>query len=266
MYVIRTASVIRSGRPIVNRIDTVFEPGRLTVVAGPNGAGKSTLLKLLARELTPSRGDVELNGRPLSSYPVAELARRRAVLPQESHLAFPFTVLEVVRLAHAAIAPGEAREEDEQAIRALRSVGLGDHGSRSYQTLSGGEQQRVQLARVLTQLRASGLRDEPGFLLLDEPISNLDVKHQVDIFRLVRGLADQGTGVVAILHDLNIAAMFADRLIVMKDGAIAADGPPRAALTDDLLESVFGLPLRVCRTPADGTAFVLPQSAAIPPA
>jgi len=250
-------TVERGGRTLLGPLSLAIAPGEVTVVAGPNGAGKSTLLKSLAGELKPSGGDATLDGRSLRSFGAASLAHRRAVLPQTSHLAFPFTVVEVVRLAFSVRRGGRA-ELDAKALAALEQVDMAGFSHRFYQQLSGGEQQRVQLARVLCQLEAPEPSGPPRYLLLDEPTSNLDIAHQLQIHRIARERAEAGFGVLAVLHDLNLASLAADRLVLLADGRVAADGPPEEVLTEETVERVYGLPMRVMRAEGTGLPVVLP--------
>ena len=187
----------------------------------------------------------------------------RGVLPQATQLAFPFTVREVVRLGLMGGRSGTlAGEAERLPERALARVDLDGFGGRFYQELSGGEQQRVQLARVLCQVWAPVLEGGARYLLLDEPVSSLDIKHQLVIMDIARDYARRGGGVVAILHDLNLTAMYADQVYVMDRGRIAAAGAPQDVLTDHLIFKVFDCALRVGVVPTGGIPFVLPQSVA----
>jgi iron complex transport system ATP-binding protein len=255
---------IRLGKtPILHAVDFAAEAGAVTAIVGPNGSGKTTLLRALTGELA-FQGSIEINGRDLRAMKPWELATMRAVLPQAATLSFPFTVREIVRLGltsgRSGLRDGETAGIVEQA---LARVDLAGFAGRYYQELSGGEQQRVQLARVLCQVWQPVLDGVPRFLFLDEPVSSLDIRHQLAIMRIAHEFAAAGGGVVAILHDLNLTAMFADRVSVMHRGRLAAAGDPKSVLTDDLLEEVFGCPLKVGAMPPGGGLFVLPQSAAI---
>ncbi|MDO5371806.1 MAG: heme ABC transporter ATP-binding protein [Paracoccus sp. (in: a-proteobacteria)] len=243
-------------RPVLHRIDFAARPGTLTAIVGPNGSGKTTLLRALTGELAAERR-VTLDGRALEDWPPAALARRRAVLPQSVTLAFPFTVLEIVKLGC------EVRgvSGDTPALDALAAVGLAAHVGRPCQQLSGGEQQRAQLARVLAQVGGPSGVEGPNWLLLDEPVSALDIGHQLAVMRLARDFAAGGGGVVAVMHDLNLTAMFADRVVLMESGRLAAEGAPAEVLTSDRLSQVYACPLQVGKAPAEGP-FILPQSAA----
>lgn len=261
MYELRDVGVERGGRPILADVSTAIRPGRFTIVLGPNGAGKSTLLKVATGELKPDRGLALFEGMPLSAIPPRAQAERRAVLPQSARLAFPFTVFEVVRLGLDCRGGISLAMRRQAPLAALERVDLPGFGPRRYEALSGGEQQRVHLARVLCQIGEPVSDGTPRYLFLDEPTSSLDIKHQIGTLEIARRFAQAGGGVLAILHDLNLAAAFADHLIVMRRGRLVAEGPPQEVLTDALVEDVFELPLRVRATPAGDTPFVLPQSA-----
>ncbi len=260
MFELRGAGV-RYGRiDVLHPLTTTIEASAFTVVAGPNGAGKSTLLKLLTRELIPSQGTVNLDGRPLATYSVRDLSNRRAVLPQSSQLAFPFTVVEVVRLGLQAARVG-TRGSDGLILDMLSHVELTGYADRYYHQLSGGERQRVHLARVLCQLENANSKKREQFLLLDEPTSSLDLKHQIQVLKIARDYASKGVGVLAVLHDLNMSALFADRLIVLNKGRVAVDGSPDEVITSEMVESVFEIPLQVNQAPTGNTPFVLPHGA-----
>jgi iron complex transport system ATP-binding protein len=253
---------VRAGRrEILIDVSFAARAGELVVIAGPNGAGKSTLVKVVSGELPPVAGYVHLNGIAVRGASAAALARHRAVLPQATTLSFPFTVHEVVRLGLlAGVAGVDAADAKTLPQRALERVDLEGFAGRYFQQLSGGEQQRVHLARVLCQVWAPVCDGQPRFLILDEPTASLDIRHQLSILALARAYARAGGGVVAVLHDLNVAAMFADRLVVLDHGRVAAEGTPRDVLTDALLDQVFGLPVRVGAAPGEGVPFILPQS------
>lgn len=247
--------------PILHGIDFTARAGAFTAIVGPNGSGKSTFLKALSGEL-PASGRISINGRDLRDMKPWQAAGLRAVLPQATTLAFPFTVREIVRLGIVGGRSGAlAGEAERLPERALARVDLDGFASRFYQELSGGEQQRVQLARVLCQVWAPVLEGEPRWLFLDEPVSSLDIKHQLVIMKIARDFASRGGGVVAILHDLNLTAMFADHVMVVSKGRVAAAGAPGSVLTDELIERVFDCRLRVGAVPPGDVPFVLPQSA-----
>ncbi|WP_022822976.1 heme ABC transporter ATP-binding protein [Hymenobacter norwichensis] len=224
-------------------------PGEVTVLLGPNGAGKTTLLRLLAGLYPPSTGQVLLDGHPLSSFNSTQLARQRAVMSQQIHLAFPLSVQDVVlmgRYPHFQRSP--TRHDQHLAQQALADMGMSSFAGRDYSTLSGGEAQKVQMARVLAQIweaPAQGSR----VLLLDEPVSSLDVQYQHQLLQRARQLAHEQAIVVAILHDINLAVSYADRLVLLKNGHIHATLPDPAELTEPLLRDVFAVDMRLLINP-----------------
>jgi iron complex transport system ATP-binding protein len=245
---------------LVRGASLALEEGATTIVVGPNGAGKSTLLKLLTGELSPSHGSVRMDGAALPQIPAWELACRRAVMVQNQRLAFPFSVYEVARLGLEGVGRAQPRARKEQIIaQALETAGVIGLAGRQYQTLSGGEQQRVQFARALCQLEAGRSVAGRQILFLDEPIASLDLCHQLSLLDAARTIAAQGAAVLVVLHDLNLAVTYADRLVVMHEGAIVAQGEPSAILDDNLLRGVFRVSLSFSRLPPAGQPFLLPQ-------
>nr|WP_221277107.1 heme ABC transporter ATP-binding protein [Deinobacterium chartae] len=236
-----------SGRRLLDAIELELRAGELLVIVGCNGAGKSTLLKHISGELGRREG-IALFGQDLRRWNPGELARKRAVLPQSTALSFAYEVLEVVllgRIPHQR-RQTETREDREIALRCLERVGLAAYAGRNYLTLSGGEQQRVHLARVLAQLEGT-----PGerLLMLDEPTSSLDLAHQHQVLRIARSLCQEGVGVLAVLHDLNLASQYADKVLVLGGGKVLAHGTPFEVLTPTILEEAFGHPVLVTRHP-----------------
>jgi iron complex transport system ATP-binding protein len=258
----RRATYAVNGKRLVEDVDLMLVPGGVVAVVGPNGAGKSTLLRLFAGELAPTAGTVLLDGRPLRSLPPLELARRRAVVPQATALSFPFTVIEVVLLGTTV--PGfnvDDPRAEQAAHTAIRAVGLSGFEDRLFTQLSGGERQRVHIARALCQLAtARRATSEAAALLLDEPTASLDLAHQGVVLGEARRQAAAGRAVLTILHDLNLAAAYADELVVMSRGHIAARGSPAEVLRDDLLSEVYACRVRTNATPANGAPFVLPHA------
>ncbi|MDE4274893.1 heme ABC transporter ATP-binding protein [Phaeobacter gallaeciensis] len=247
-------------RTILHGVDFAAEPGRVTAIVGPNGSGKTTLLRAMTGEIAHT-GRVLLNGQDTATLKPWELAAIRAVQPQSTSIAFPFTVLEIVRLGLSA---GLSAGETDLPMQALEAVDLGGFAGRYYQDLSGGEQQRVQLARVLTQVWQPVVDGSPRWLILDEPVASLDIGHQFTVMDLARRYAAQGGGVVAVMHDLNLTAMFADHVVLMQAGRIAATGSPAEVLTDQALAEVYGCPVPVNTIPPGGMPFLLPQARKAP--
>jgi iron complex transport system ATP-binding protein len=251
-------TVRAGGKALLSGVSLEVAAGETVALVGPNGAGKSTLLRVLSGELKPASGAVALKGRPLAAYAPRELALHRAVLSQATHVAFPFTVGEVVRMGAG---DRHGRTIDDLAEAALADVELSAFRDRIITTLSGGEQQRAHFARVLLQLACGEAAHGPGLLLLDEPTASLDLKHQLDLIEAVGRCSRRGVAVVAILHDLNLAALSADRIVVLDRGAVAASGKPSETVTDDVLGRVFGVANAVNRVPVPGAPFILPHGA-----
>lgn len=249
----REVSYVVDSRAIVAEASLVVAPGVLLGLVGPNGSGKTTLVRLLAGEFHPTSGAVTLQGRPLETYPAAETALRRAWMPQVSTLVFPFTAWQVVlmgRYPHVQRIGYERHEDRDAAAAALRRVGMSGFERRLFPTLSGGERSRVTLARVLAQ--------ETAVLLLDEPTSHLDPRHQQDALRLASELTAGGGAVLAVLHDLNLAAAWCDRVAVMAEGRIRAVGDARSVMEEGLLEDVFDMPFRRVPDPRTGRPVLIP--------
>jgi len=258
----RDITVTADGNTLLHRVTVAVHPGRTLVLIGPNGAGKSTLLRVLSGELAPQSGMAMLDRRRVAAYSAAELARRRAVVPQASMLAFPFTVLEVAMLG--VTVPGFAASypaAQEAALEALDAVGMSVLADRAYVHLSGGERQRVHIARALCQLAMPVLGlGETRCLLLDEPTSNLDLAHQALVLAAIRRQAERGVAVLAVMHDLNLAAALADDMVLLVRGQVAAAGPAARVLQDGLLTAAYGCPVFTNRTPGGQRPFVLPPA------
>lgn len=242
---------------LVDDVHLTARAGEVVGILGPNGAGKSTFLKLVSGELVPTSGRILLDGLPIAGTEPISLARRRAVVPQSSQLTFPFTAIEVVMLGSSV--PGFVHGgASAEAERALERVGLIELADRNYTDLSGGERQRVHIARAMCQLAtARRLPGETPLLLVDEPTSNLDIGHQRLVLRAIREIAAEGAVVLAVLHDINLAAGYCDLLALMRNGAMIACGPPGDIVRDDLLSQTFGCDLDANTTPSR-TPFVLP--------
>ena len=263
MIKISNVSVVLGRKTVVENASFNAEAGQMTVIVGPNGSGKTTLMRALSGDL-PFTGHITINGHSLSHLKLWQMAAMRAILPQSTSLSFPFTVREIVKLGLTSGRSGATRHvANNLPDEALELVDLAGFGGRFYQELSGGEQQRVQLARVLCQVWQPVLDGQPRFLFLDEPVSSLDIKHQLIIMQIARAFATRGGGVIAILHDLNLTSMYADRVVVMHDGRIDSVGTPAEVLTDDRILRVYECALKVGALPDKHVPFVLPQSAAM---
>ncbi|MEC9245956.1 MAG: heme ABC transporter ATP-binding protein [Nitratireductor rhodophyticola] len=253
---------VRVGRRLILRNVTLsVKPGTVTAIVGPNGSGKTTFLKAVSGDL-PYDGDVRINGEALRHMQPWQAAAHRAVLPQASSLSFPYTVREVVKLGLLGGRSGAGQvEQTKLPEKALERVDLAGFAGRFYQELSGGEQQRVQLARVLCQVWKPVLDGRPRYLLLDEPVSSLDIKHQLIIMDIAAGFASAGGGVLAVLHDLNLTARFADQVAMMHRGTLVAAGTPADVFNDRLVSDVFECRIQVGVPPGGDIPYVLPQSA-----
>lgn len=258
MLEISNASARLGRRMVLHDVSFAPAPGRLAVIVGPNGAGKSTLMRLLSGELAPVEGGVTLAGKALAAYSASALAARRAVVPQAAVLAFPFTVREVVGLGSSV--PGfELAAEGESVSRALGIADIAHLSDQPYTQLSGGERQRVHFARALCQLMAARTPPADTVLLLDEPTSSLDLPHQMLLMRQARAEARAGRTVVAVLHDLNLAATWADDIVALHGGRVAACGRPREVLREETLSNIYGCPLVVSNIAGPDMPVVLPQ-------
>ncbi|MBT4833571.1 MAG: heme ABC transporter ATP-binding protein [Porticoccaceae bacterium] len=244
-----------SGFDLLRNISLEVEAGAVTAIVGPNGAGKSSLLKVLTGEVTATRGDVYLNQRELTHWPLLDRAQMLAVLPQHTLLNFPFTADEVVGLGRIPHQTGVTK--DNQIIaQALDLVDASYLQKRFYTQMSGGEKQRVQLARVLAQIWQPSDHGEQ-FLVLDEPTSAFDLSHQQLTLDIVRQLAERGVGVLMVVHDLNLAARCADNLVVFDGGVIAAQGKPKDILSEQLIDKVFGVKSIISQHPVTKRPLVI---------
>ena len=245
-------AVTRGGRPVLDDVSVDVRIGEVLVLVGPNGAGKSTLLAALSGDQDVHTGTVHLDDRDLGEWTALEMAQRRAVLPQQNTVGFSFTARQVITMGRSPWARTPRSDDDAAAIaEAMRICDVVAFADRPFTALSGGERARVALARVLAQ------RTET--ILLDEPTAALDLGHQETVMHLARSRAEQGTAVVVVLHDLALAAAYADRIVVLEQGRVAADGPPGVVLSEALLPRVYGHPVAVIEHPVTGATLVLPR-------
>ncbi|QFI40084.1 heme ABC transporter ATP-binding protein [Moritella marina ATCC 15381] len=227
-----------AGKCIFNDLNLTLDEGEFLAVLGPNGAGKSSLFKAITGELKPTSGTIFLNGEMRHQINMSEIAKTLAVLPQSASLSFAFQVIDVVLMGGLQADCGQAKVH-VLAETILREQEIEHLKTRAYPTLSGGEKQRVHFARVLLQL-AVGNKNKPQVLLLDEPTAALDINYQHQLLNSAKHLAQTGVAVIAVLHDLNLAAKYADRIILLKEGTICANGSARHVVTTDNIRDVYG--------------------------
>lgn len=243
-------------RQVLHGVGLRAQAGQVTVIVGPNGSGKTTLLRRLTGDLAGG-GQVLQEGADVAHLSPRDLALRRAVLPQSVRVGFPFTLAEIVRLGHEA---GHAAHRPGIVAAALDELDLAHKAQGFFHDMSGGEQARGHLARVRAQIWEPRHEGRPCWLFADEPVAALDLGHQLQVMALLRRFADAGGGMVAVLHDLNLTAHYADQVILMDAGQIRAAGPPAAVLTEPLLSAAYRCRIALRTAPADGV-WLLPQSA-----
>lgn len=249
----RNISLTLGNRELLKAVNLQIKPGMFTAIAGPNGAGKSSLLKVLSQEHTRFGGEVLINGTPSKKYSVAQLSQVRAVLPQSSTMQFPFSVQHIVGLG----VQRHKNAKDQIVDEVMTTTGIGGWEHFNYLTLSGGEQQRVQLARVLAQVWQQ--QPYPRYILLDEPTSSLDIAQQQFTFQLVKQATARNIGVMAIVHDLNQVAPFADKLYFLKEGSIVAHGETKDVFTKNNIEQTFCCRVNVYHDPCTNCPYFIPD-------
>lgn len=235
-------------------VDMAVSAGSLYAVLGPNGSGKSTLFKLLLGVMAPSAGEVRYLGRPVAAWHRRDLARRVGVVPQVEETAFPLTVRDLIamgRYPHLGAWRREGAEDREAIAEAMERCNVSQLATRPFATLSGGERQRARIARALAQ--------RPSALVLDEPTASLDVRHEMGIFNLLRELTHDGVTVALVTHNLNLAARYADCVLLLDDGRVAGEGPPASVLSRTTLERVYRWPVTVTTHPGPGPDAGAPQ-------
>lgn len=256
MMEVRNAGFEVRGRKLLDNVSFSVKPGEFWAVVGANGAGKSTLIKLLSAEHGTTSGSVHFHDRDLRKYKLKELAKKRAVLSQQNNITLSFTSLEIVLMGRYPFYDADPAERDLAIVDiCLKKVGISHLKSRLYPTLSGGEQQRVQLARALAQVWEM----ENGLLLLDEPTTGMDLLHQYETFQLAKELTGRNFAVIAVIHDLNQALQYADRVLMLKGGRTHAIGPPESVLTEKAIQEAFGLPVQIIQSEMTPYPVIVPN-------
>lgn len=244
--------VVRGGRALLDNVSLDVHAGEVLALLGPNGAGKSTLMGLLSGDMPPDAGIINFADRNISQWSLLDLSRRRSVLLQDNQLLFPFTVHQVVEMGRAPWRRTPREDEDNEAIHeAIEAADIGHLGNRRVPSLSGGERARVAFARVMA--------GRTGILMLDEPTAALDLGHQEQVLTLARHRAQQGDAVIIVLHDLNLAAAYADRIALLRDGELVACDRPEEVLTEDIVSDVYRTPVEIIHHPETGRGIVLPR-------
>jgi iron complex transport system ATP-binding protein len=248
-----SVSVRLGERSVLQDVSFEVAPGEVVGLVGHNGAGKTTLLRAATRVIDIEAGEITVGGRPIASLSRRELACKLATVPQDTNISFSFSAFEVVlmgRAPHQPLFGLESAEDLAHARDAMERMRISDLAGRSIQQLSGGERQLVMFARAIAQ--------EPAILLLDEPTAFLDLRHRIDVLSAVRELAAEGGSALVVSHDLGLAARACDRLVLMSEGRVAAQGAPDQVLTSEVLRSVYGIEADIVRAP-DGSPLVVPR-------
>lgn len=247
----RDVRLVRGGRALLDDVSLELRAGEVLALLGPNGAGKSTLLSVLSGDVGPDRGTVHFAGKEIREWSLADLSRRRSVLLQDNQLLFPFTVHQVVEMGRAPWRRTPLEDDDNEAIaEAIDAADIGHLGNRRVPSLSGGERARAAFARVMA--------GRTGILMLDEPTAALDLGHQEAVLSLARERARAGDAVLVVLHDLNLAAAYADRIALLRNGVLAACDTPERVLTAEIVSDVYQTPVEIITHPATGKGFVVP--------
>ena len=241
-------------REILKNININIERGKFYTILGPNGSGKTTLLRILSKSLNIDKGEIFIDEKELTQIKTKVLAKEMAVVPQCTEIEFDFSVQDIVLMGRTPHIPrfcAESEKDMEIAKNAMEITNIWEFRNKSINTLSGGERQRVVVARAIAQ--------ETGIILLDEPISHLDIHHQIEIMNQLKQLnKNKNITIIAVLHDLNIAAAYGDHIILMHDQRVYKDGTPEEVLTEDIIGKVYGLEVYITKNPKTGKTFIMP--------
>jgi iron complex transport system ATP-binding protein len=244
-------------KTILHGVSAEFHPGEFNMILGPNGSGKSSFLKIFSGEIHANAGNVFYAGKQIRAIKTDELAKYRAVMSQQPELSFPLTVDEVVMMGRYPHFNFNPNKKDESICgEVMQRMNLQSFSDRNYLTLSGGEKQRVQFARVLAQVWEQP-HEGYRYLFLDEPLASLDIKYQQEFLQLACEFAKTGTVLIAVLHDINLAIQFADKLFFFKDGQLVSQGRPKDILTEELIANVFGVKTTIINNPVSGSPLVV---------
>ncbi len=252
MIAVDNLSVTIGDSRILHNVSASFSAGKISVIMGPNGAGKSTLLSAIAGLKTPTKGIVEVSGHPVLAMPNRQRAQTIGLLPQSGDIAWDLTVSEFIGLGRMPYSRffGAKHEDVDKVATAMQATDTAQYCDRKILSLSGGERARVLLARVIA--------GEPEWLLADEPLANLDLRHQLALLELLRAQANNGVGIIAVLHDLNHAARVADHIVLMHNGSVLAAGPPAAVLTEKNIAAAYTVQCERLVS-ADGSTLFMPN-------
>ncbi len=242
-------------KKLIDNISVKIDTGDIVSIVGPNGSGKSTLVKLISKEILPSSGNVIFKGKNNNDWSASDLALHRSVLSQSSHLSFSFSVLDIVRMGFYPSEVSGHRQNDNVVSQLLSIFDLEQYSQRIYTTLSGGEQQRVQLARVIAQIWSEeNFKDK--LLILDEPTSYLDIKHQLSLFDFLKKMNQKGLTIIVVLHDLNHAIMISDKIMMLKDSSLINYGRVDEVLNEGKLKQVFDIDFVLFKDKKSNKTFV----------
>ena len=229
---------------IIDEITLNIKRGDSVSIIGPNGSGKSTLIKLLSGEINPTKGSVSINGKNINKWDVLELAKIRSILPQNNHLTFPFSVIDIIKMGRYPFTNDQAQNNDKIYEELIHIFELDKHVSQNYTTLSGGEQQRVQLARVFAQIWSNNDYTNK-ILIIDEPTSFLDIKHQYALFDFLKKMNKKGLSIISVLHDLNHAIMNSKKILILKNGKVVKFGVIEDIISEEILMDVFEINIKL---------------------
>ena len=243
-------------KPILRNINLTLEPGEFKAIVGPNGAGKSTLLKIITGENRFYSGEVHYHGKRLNTFKINEISKVRAVLPQESHVSFPFTVREIVEMGRSVFRDKKSRLS-QIVEEVMQNTGITHFGDRNYHSLSGGEKQKVQLTRVMAQIWESS--NQSRFIFLDEPTASLDMAQQHQILGLAKELCKKNIGILAVIHDLNLATQYSDNLVFMKTGEVVCQGRINEVMLKENIEKTFDHEVTVTFDEMNKVPFIVPK-------